>query len=109
MPNPFGPDMYSKLQSNPTTAQWLSDPNYVNTLNLLSSNPQMLQNPQLLQSMDPRILQTYMFLMGMGMPQGMPTSGGGSGTSSRKTESPAEKKARIERKQRKSRKERAEI
>ena len=114
MPNPFGPDMYSKLQSNPTTAQWLSDPNYVNTLNLLSSNPQMLQNPQLLQSMDPRILQTYMFLMGMGMPQGMPTSGGGggggSGTSSRKTESPAEKKARIEREAKeKAEKERAEI
>ena len=107
MPNPFGPDMWTKLQTNPTTAQWLSDPNYVNTLNLLSSNPQMLQNPQLLQSMDQRVLQTYMFLMGMTMPQNMP---GSSGTSARKTESPAEKKARIEKEEKeKAAKEREEI
>ena len=86
---PFGPDMWTKLQVTPT-AHGSQTQTILDTLNLLSSNPQMLQNPQLLQSMDQRVLQTYMFLMGMTMPQNMP---GSSGTSARKTESPAEKSA----------------
>ena len=66
----------------------------------------MLQNPQLLQSMDQRVLQTYMFLMGMTMPQNMP---GSSGTSARKT-GRRQRKRRIEKEEKeKAAKEREEI
>lgn len=66
MPNPFGPDMWVKLKTNPTTAEWLNDPQYVNGLNVLASNPQLVQNPQMIQQLgDQRLLQTFMFLMGL--------------------------------------------
>jgi stress-induced-phosphoprotein 1 len=89
MPNPFGADMWTKLGNNPTTKEWLNDPQYVNSLNMIQSNPQLLQNPQMLQMMDQRILQTYMFLMGMGMPQNVPGA-----APSRPTESVAQKEQR---------------
>lgn len=87
MPNPFGPAMWTKLGQNPTTAEWLNDPSYVKSLTMMQENPALLQNPQMLQMMDQRILQTYMFLMGMGNPTNM-------GGASAPTESYEDKKKR---------------
>ena len=78
MPNPFGPDMWAKLQSHPTTAQWMMDPSYIQGLNTLQQNPQMLQNPQMIQQLgDQRLLQTFLFLMGMPLDLGQPGGPGG--------------------------------
>ena len=80
MPNVFGPDMWAKLQSNPQTAEWLQDPAYVNGLNAIAANPQMMQNPQMIQSLgDQRLLQTFLFLMGMPLNLGQEGGPGYSG------------------------------
>jgi stress-induced-phosphoprotein 1 len=80
MPNVFGPDMWVKLQSNPQTAEWLQDPAYVSGLNAIAANPQMMQNPQMIQSLgDQRLLQTFLFLMGMPLNLGQEGGPGYSG------------------------------
>jgi stress-induced-phosphoprotein 1 len=94
MPNPFGPDMWQKLQSHPTTAQWMMDPSYIQGLNTLQQNPQMLQNPQMIQQLgDQRLLQTFLFLMGMPLDLGQP---GGPGGGPAGDSAPASKKAKPE-------------
>eukprot|EP00949_MAST-11_sp_MAST-11-sp1_P002968 g2968.t1 len=63
-PNPFDANMWGKLAMHPTFKEWLNDPSYVSTLQTLQSNPALAQNPQLMQG-DQRILQTYLFLLGI--------------------------------------------
>ncbi len=93
MPNPFGPDMWAKLQSNPTTAQWLQDPGYVQNLNTLASNPQIVQNPQMIQQLgDQRLLQTFLFLMGLPLNMGQAGGPGYTGPPPEKRPKPAAKK-----------------
>ena len=71
MPNVFGPDMWGKLKANAQTAEWLNDPQYVNGLNVIAKNPAMVQNPQMIQQLgDQRLLQTFLFLMGMPLNMG---------------------------------------
>lgn len=61
-PNPFsGPDVFVKLRSDPRTKAYLDDPEYLNLLQQLQMNPQLLG--QKLQ--DPRILTTLSVLIGL--------------------------------------------
>jgi len=70
----FGPNMWMKLQMDPTTREFLKDPAFVKKLNLLQQNPNMLG---LLQGdKDPRLMQAIGVILGLGS-QGFSRGGGG--------------------------------
>ncbi|KAL1490159.1 hypothetical protein ABEB36_012898 [Hypothenemus hampei] len=61
-PNPFsGPDVLMRLRSDPRTAAYLNDPEFLALLAQLQSNPQSLG----MKLQDPRILTTLTVLMGI--------------------------------------------
>jgi len=57
----FGPDMWSKITTNPKLQPFLAQPDYIEKLNELQSNPSAINKYM----QDPRIMNTIMALMGM--------------------------------------------
>jgi len=58
----FGPSMWGKLAADPSTAPLLADPNFVNKMKMLQSNPQMLNN----MLTDPQCSMALGVILGMG-------------------------------------------
>lgn len=58
----FGPDMWGKLNANPTTRQHMSDPTFVAKLQQLQSNPNAMSQMMT----DPRMSQALGVILGMG-------------------------------------------
>ncbi|KAK5198256.1 Hsp90 cochaperone [Exophiala xenobiotica] len=65
------PQMIQKLASNPKTAPYLADPQFMNKLQRLSKNPQEMGQ----ELGDPRFLQVMGVLLGVDMQMGMPPEG----------------------------------
>jgi len=57
----FGPDMISKLASNPQTAGYLADPSFAAKIKLLQTNPNMIQS----MLGDPRMSKVLTVLLGL--------------------------------------------
>jgi len=72
----FGPQMWPRLQSDPTTREYLKDPAFVQKMQLLSSNPNMMSS--LMQS-DPRMSAALGVILGINLsaPPGARSPGGG--------------------------------
>lgn len=75
MPNPFakvfGPDCLVKISQIPQLAPFLQQPDYVQIISTLMQNPSMIQGFM----QDKRIMQTFLSLSGINLPQGAGGSG----------------------------------
>jgi len=60
---PFGSQMWAKLAADPTTAAYLQDPNFVQKMNMLSSNPNLLTG---FAQSDPQVGAAVGVLLGLG-------------------------------------------
>ena len=69
----FGPAMWGKLATDPTTAQYLKDPQFVNKMKMLQANPSSMT--QLMQT-DPQIGTALGVILGI---PGLGGMGGGAG------------------------------
>jgi len=70
------PQMIQKLASNPKTAPYLADPQFMNKLQRLAKNPQEMGQ----ELGDPRFLQVMGVLLGVDMQMGMPPEGAPAGS-----------------------------
>lgn len=59
----FGPDVFAKIAMNPKLAPYLEEPDYVNMIKAMQTNPQSMN--QFLQ--DQRVMQTFAALAGINM------------------------------------------
>ena len=101
----FGPDIWTKIAMNPSTRDYMGDPEFVNMINAVQADPSGTAINQYMQ--DPRFQAVFMMLLGAGMPGGespfgaaAPGEGGAPPTSeemeARKKKAAAEKAKREE-------------
>lgn len=57
----FGPDMFTKISTNPKLSPYLKDKDYVDTMNKLQKNPQLIETMM----NDKRVMNTLIELMGL--------------------------------------------
>lgn len=90
MPNMFGaPDLWSKLEKDPRTKDFVKDPSFVTTMKTLQSNPNAIMQ----HLSDPRVMSALSVIMGVDVSGGDgPASSGPSGRQAWGEDAPSPKK-----------------